>query len=92
MSEGPEEKARPSSHKGLALFEKGNEAALRNNYDYAIEMYLKALKEEPGNLKYRQALRRRTKAVRQRPVQGRLGGLGQGQDGPPQDRHGQDPR
>ena len=53
MSEGPEEKSRSSSHKGLALFEKGNEAALRNNHDYAIEMYLKALKEEPGNLDYR---------------------------------------
>jgi tetratricopeptide (TPR) repeat protein len=40
-----------------ALFQTGNEAALKNNHDYAIQMYREALKVDPDNLTYRQALR-----------------------------------
>jgi tetratricopeptide (TPR) repeat protein len=38
-------------------FQYGNDAALKNNHDYAINMYQSACKIEPGNLIYRQALR-----------------------------------
>jgi tetratricopeptide (TPR) repeat protein len=38
-------------------FQTGNDAALKNNLDYAVTMYREALKLEEGNLLYRQALR-----------------------------------
>lgn len=47
----------PSSRRAQAYFEKANEAALKNNYDYAIKMYRDALEIDPVNLTYRQALR-----------------------------------
>lgn len=57
MSQAPEKASGPSSVQALALFEKGNEAALKSNFDYAVQMYLDALKIEPGNLRFRQSLR-----------------------------------
>lgn len=53
MSEG---ETRPST-KALALFEKGTEAAQKSNFAYAIDMFLQALKDEPGSIQFRQALR-----------------------------------
>jgi tetratricopeptide (TPR) repeat protein len=38
-------------------FQVGNDATLKSNYDYAIEMYKRACKIVPDNLVYRQALR-----------------------------------
>jgi tetratricopeptide (TPR) repeat protein len=38
-------------------FQYGNDAALKNNHDYAVNMYQSACKIDPGNLIYRQALR-----------------------------------
>lgn len=43
--------------KAQKLFQFGNEAALKQNLDYAIEMYQQSCKLEPENLLYRQALR-----------------------------------
>jgi tetratricopeptide (TPR) repeat protein len=45
------------SYRAMALFEKGDEAARRNNFDYAVDMFTQALKLEPQNLRYRGALR-----------------------------------
>lgn len=39
------------------FFQYGNDAALKGNFDYAIAMYLQALKIQPGQLTFRQALR-----------------------------------
>ncbi len=39
------------------MFDKGREAALKNNTDYAIDMFTQALKIEPENLNYRSHLR-----------------------------------
>jgi tetratricopeptide (TPR) repeat protein len=38
-------------------FQTGNDAAQKDNFDYAIQMYKDACKLHPENLKYRQALR-----------------------------------
>ena len=43
--------------KAQTLFQYGNEAALKANLDYAIQMYKDACKLAPENLLYRQALR-----------------------------------
>lgn len=43
--------------KAHTLFQYGNDAALKANFDYAIQMYQEACKLEPNNLIYRQALR-----------------------------------
>lgn len=40
-----------------ALFHTGNDAALKHNVDYAVQMYREACRLVPGNLVYRQALR-----------------------------------
>jgi tetratricopeptide (TPR) repeat protein len=45
------------AHKAKALFAHGNDAAMKNNLDYAIDLYGQALKLDPGNLTFRQALR-----------------------------------
>ena len=45
------------STKAQSLFAYGNDAALKGNHDYAIAMYRDALKIEPGNILFRQALR-----------------------------------
>lgn len=43
--------------KAETFFQYGNEAALKSNYDYAIQMYQEACKLAPDMLVYRQALR-----------------------------------
>jgi tetratricopeptide (TPR) repeat protein len=55
-SELPEE-SNPSRKKAQTYFQFGNDAALKSNYDYAIQMYQEACKLEPENLAFRQALR-----------------------------------
>lgn len=40
-----------------AYFQTGTDAASKNNFDYAIDMYRAALKISPDNMLYRQALR-----------------------------------
>ena len=43
--------------KAETFFQYGNDAALKANFDYAIQMYQAACKEDPAKLLYRQALR-----------------------------------
>jgi tetratricopeptide (TPR) repeat protein len=43
--------------KARTFFQYGNDAALKNNHDYAVDMYQRACKIDPDNLIYRQALR-----------------------------------
>ena len=43
--------------KARTFFQYGNDAAMKNNYDYAVNMYQSACKLDPENLMYRQALR-----------------------------------
>src|SRR5271165_2586306 len=43
--------------KAKTYFEYGNDAALKSNFDYAIDMYKQACKIVPDNLLWRQALR-----------------------------------
>jgi tetratricopeptide (TPR) repeat protein len=45
------------AQRAAALFQHGNEAALKSNFDYAVAMYREACKLQPENLVYRQALR-----------------------------------
>jgi tetratricopeptide (TPR) repeat protein len=45
------------AQKAQSLFQYGNEAAQKGNFDYAIQMYRDACKILPENLLYRQALR-----------------------------------
>jgi tetratricopeptide (TPR) repeat protein len=47
----------PELQKAEALFKFGNDAALKNNFKYAVQMYSDACKIAPGNLAFRQALR-----------------------------------
>lgn len=47
----------PREQKARAFFQYGNDAAMKNNYKYAIQMYQDACKLVPENLVYRQALR-----------------------------------
>ncbi|MBX6311542.1 MAG: tetratricopeptide repeat protein [Isosphaeraceae bacterium] len=47
----------PRKQKAKAFFQYGNDAALKNNLDYAIQMYHEAAKLDPESLIYRQALR-----------------------------------
>lgn len=51
MSSGTEDS------KAQTFFQYGNDAALKQNFPYAIEMYQRACKIKPDNLLYRQALR-----------------------------------
>lgn len=57
MSETPEQAPTRNRQRAQALFQTGNEASLKNNLDYAVNMYREALKLEPENLLFRQALR-----------------------------------
>jgi tetratricopeptide (TPR) repeat protein len=52
-----ESESHPRIQRAQALFKTGNDAALKNNLDYAISMYQDACKLAPENLLYRQALR-----------------------------------
>jgi tetratricopeptide (TPR) repeat protein len=55
MAETSEQNAK--NPKAQSFFQYGNDAAMKNNFDYAIDMYRSALKLDQGNLLYRQALR-----------------------------------
>ncbi len=55
MSTGDE--SNPRVQKAKTFFQYANDAALKSNFDYAIQMYKEACKLVPDNLKYRQALR-----------------------------------
>ncbi len=46
-----------AKERAKSYFTYGNDAALKNNHDYAVNMYQSACKIEPDNLIYRQALR-----------------------------------
>jgi len=46
-----------SDSKAQTFFQYGNDAALKQNFEYAIQMYREACKLAPDNLLYRQALR-----------------------------------
>jgi tetratricopeptide (TPR) repeat protein len=54
---GESESDKPDLQRALQYFQVGNDAALKSNFDYAIEMYKRACKIAPDNLVYRQALR-----------------------------------
>jgi tetratricopeptide (TPR) repeat protein len=51
------ESVKPDIQKARTFFQYGNDAALKSNLDYAIDMYKQACKIVPDNLTYRQALR-----------------------------------
>jgi tetratricopeptide (TPR) repeat protein len=51
------EPSSPDLQKAKTYFEYGNDAALKSNFDYAIDMYKQACKIVPDNLVYRQSLR-----------------------------------
>jgi len=57
MSSESDHHAAVSKEKAQTFFKYGNDAALKANYDYAIQMYREACKLDPGNLIFRQALR-----------------------------------
>ena len=47
----------PDRQKAKTFFQYGNDATLKSNLDYAIDMYKQACRLAPDNLTYRQALR-----------------------------------
>src|SRR4051812_21079910 len=49
--------ASTGGQRAQAFFKTASDAALKNNFDYAIQMYQEACKLSPENLLYRQALR-----------------------------------
>jgi tetratricopeptide (TPR) repeat protein len=51
------EATNPREEKAKTFFQYGNDAAMKSNFDYAIQMYKEACKLAPDNLLYRQALR-----------------------------------
>jgi len=53
----PSDSDLPDRQKAKTFFQYGNDAALKSNLDYAIEMYKQACRLAPDNLSYRQALR-----------------------------------
>jgi tetratricopeptide (TPR) repeat protein len=57
MSSEPDPNDGSKKQKAETFFQYGNDAALKGNYDYAIQMYREACKLAPDILKYRQALR-----------------------------------
>jgi tetratricopeptide (TPR) repeat protein len=57
MSSASDPHAEADRQKAQMLFKYGNDAALKDNYDYAIQMYRDACKLHPDNLLYRKALR-----------------------------------
>lgn len=52
-----ESESHPRRQKARAYFDRANEAALKDNFDYAIQMYQEACKLVPEELMFRQALR-----------------------------------
>src|SRR6478736_3145575 len=51
------ESVKPDIQKARTFFQYGNEAALKSNLDYAVDMYKQACKLSPDSLIFRQALR-----------------------------------
>jgi tetratricopeptide (TPR) repeat protein len=51
------ESDKPELQRAQIFFQTGNDAALKSNFDYAIDMYKQACKLVPNNLVYRQGLR-----------------------------------
>jgi tetratricopeptide (TPR) repeat protein len=47
----------PELQKAKTFFQYGNDAAMKSNFDYAIDMYRQACKLVPDNMMFRQALR-----------------------------------
>jgi tetratricopeptide (TPR) repeat protein len=47
----------PEVQKAKTFFQYGNDAAMKSNFDYAIDMYRQACKLVPDNMMYRQSLR-----------------------------------
>jgi tetratricopeptide (TPR) repeat protein len=47
----------PDLQRAMTYFQYGNDATLKSNFDYAIDMYKQACKIVPDNLVFRQALR-----------------------------------
>jgi tetratricopeptide (TPR) repeat protein len=56
-NEMPSESDKPDRQKAKTFFLYGNDAALKSNLDYAIDMYKQACRLAPEKLSYRQALR-----------------------------------
>src|SRR6185437_3881756 len=46
-----------SRSRAKAFFQSGNDAALKSNLDYAIQMYREACKLDPTNVQFRQVMR-----------------------------------
>lgn len=63
--------------KARTFFQYGNDAALKSNFDYAVDMYKQACKLAPDNLQFRQALRsvQRRKFQNEPSKVGRLVGM-----------------
>jgi tetratricopeptide (TPR) repeat protein len=58
MSEASGQTPNPQQQeRAKVYFEKANDAAMKSNFDYAMDMYREALKLVPDNLLYRQSLR-----------------------------------
>ena len=57
MSSDADASSEKAKERARTYFQYGNDAALKNNHDYAVNMYLSACKIDPENLIYRQALR-----------------------------------
>jgi tetratricopeptide (TPR) repeat protein len=57
MSSDADASNEKAKERAKTYFQYGNDAALKNNHDYAVNMYQSACKIDPGNLIYRQALR-----------------------------------
>jgi tetratricopeptide (TPR) repeat protein len=53
----PSDSDAPDRQKAKTFFQYGNDATVKSNLDYAIDMYKQACKLAPENLTYRQALR-----------------------------------
>jgi tetratricopeptide (TPR) repeat protein len=51
------ESDKPGQQRAHIYFQTGNDAAVKSNFDYAMDMYKQACKLVPDNLVYRQALR-----------------------------------
>jgi tetratricopeptide (TPR) repeat protein len=69
--------SRSDIDRAQVFFVTGNEASKKGNYDYAVQMFLSALKIDPKNIPYRQALRatQRMKFGNEPAKVGRMAGL-----------------
>src|SRR5450755_1026708 len=56
----------------VSQFESANQSVATGNYDYGIQMLLRCCKLDPGNLIYRQTLRRTEKAKYKNNLRGAM--------------------